>query len=129
MMRRPVAPSSMQPYERYEQGFVDYFFDPSSTTDKGRFRVYDARDFLVSTITILRKLRFLFTDQVQYSYASTSCPGLCCAAAGEHASQERSGVPCGWSNTPHGQDRRSTAHRKGDEPFSTANAFVLNQEA
>lgn len=64
-MRRPVAPSSMQPYERYEQGFVDYFFDPSSTTDKGRFRVYDARDFLVSTITLSKELRVLFTYQVQ----------------------------------------------------------------
>lgn len=44
----PAAPPSLQPYERYEQGFVHHFFDPTSTADKGRFRVYDARDFQVS---------------------------------------------------------------------------------
>jgi hypothetical protein len=45
-----VVMGSLQPYQRYEQGFTHQFFDPTSTTDKGRFRVHDAQDFLVSLL-------------------------------------------------------------------------------
>jgi hypothetical protein len=48
----------LKPYQRYEQGFVKDFFDPSSTADKGRFRVHDARDFLVSTDRLYHHLQY-----------------------------------------------------------------------
>ena len=45
-----AEPVSLAPYQRFERGLLQQFFDPTSTSDKGRFRVHDARHFLVSTI-------------------------------------------------------------------------------
>jgi hypothetical protein len=67
----PAAPPSLQPYERYEQGFVHHFFDPTSTADKGRFRVYDARDFQVRSW-----LEIIFIIQTVWAYTRPSARSL-----------------------------------------------------